>query len=135
MTSLSAGLLIRDLLVNDAGVAAITDKIFPVVAEDGVALPYICYRRGAFDGAVVKTPGAADTCTVEVMCYAATYAGSIALAEAVRAAMDNAQATYTSGEDASAETLVARSIRLADSEEAWADDAYAQSMTFLVRIN
>lgn len=132
MTSLSAGLIIRDLLTSDQGVAAITDLVFPVVAEDAATLPYICYRRAAIDDIAVKNRPGADTCTVDILCYAATYEGSIALAEAVRAALDNAQAEYT---DSTGARLVARAIQLIDSEEAWQDDAYVQILTFHLKIN
>lgn len=43
-TSLSAGKIIRAVLLEDAEVAARTNKFFPVVA-DSAELPYILYRR------------------------------------------------------------------------------------------
>lgn len=131
MTSLSAGLLIYDILHSDSGVAAITSKVYPVVAEQGATLPYVCYRRGGMVQDAAKNRPGADTCQIEVVCFASSYAGSIQLAEAVRAAMDNAQASYT----ASNETLTARSIMLIDSAEDWADDAFAQQLVFAVKIN
>lgn len=130
LTSLSAGLLIYDVLSKDTGVKAVSNKVFPVVSEDGATLPYICYRRGGSDSLAVKNLAGADTITVEVLCYSSDYAGGVRMAEAVRAALDGAQATYSSTEG----SLVARSIRLIDSEEGFQDDAYVQALTFSMKI-
>jgi len=129
-TALSAGLLIYDLLSNDEGVSKVSNKVFPVVSEEGAKLPYICYRRSSNDGRPVKTGAGADTTTIEVACYASTYAHSVAMAEAVRAAMDGVQYEY----DSDGVHLVARAIQMIDSEESWQDDAYMQVLTFTIKI-
>lgn len=104
-----------------------------MVAEANAQLPYVCYRRANFERQVAKGPGqGADTVAVEFLCYDKTYAGSIALAEAVRACLDHQSAVYDDGEG---HKLAARSIDLEGSEEGWADDAYAQSLVFTVRVN
>lgn len=134
ITSLSVGLLIQDLLSSDETVSGMVTRIFPVIAEINAKLPYVCFGRTGTDRELVKGPGSgADMVTVECRCYAATYAQSIELAEAVRACLDHVQATYQSP-DANG-TLVARSIDLIGSEEAWEDDAFGQSLVFNVRIN
>ena len=69
---------------------------------------------------------------VELLCYGKTYAESIELAEAARACLDHKQAVYTNSNN---QTLRARSIDLEGSEEGWADDAFAQSLVFTVRVN
>ncbi|MCI1778786.1 MAG: DUF3168 domain-containing protein [Bacteroidales bacterium] len=125
-TSLSAGEIIRDLLANDPEVAARTKKVFPVVI-DKAELPYILYRRTQLDPAVVKKGSSADTVGIEVICYTAGYTEGVELAEAVRGALDGVQATTDDG-------LVMRSCYLADSEEAWQDDAYLQQLVFNVKI-
>lgn len=130
LTSLSAGLLVNDILSHDAGVGAVSSDVFPVVSEPDAVLPYICYRQSALQNVAAKGSIGADAVTVEVLCYANTYAQTVAMAEAVRTALDNVQATY---EDANG-TLVARSIQLIDSEEGWSDDAYIKSLTFIIRI-
>lgn len=133
VTSLSVGLLVRDLLISDERVAAIATKIYPVVAEANAQLPYVCYRRANYERQVAKGPGqGADAVAVEFLCYDKTYAGSIALAEAVRACLDHQSAVYDDGEG---HKLAARSIDLEGSEEGWMDDAYAQSLVFTVRVN
>ena len=125
-TSLSAGIIIRDILTKDADVSRIATKVFPVVTDKAI-LPYVAYRRSRLEHNPVKTgmPGA-DKVQIEINCYSKTYEGSIELAEAVRAALDNAQ-----GEKSG---LAMRSCYLSDGEEFYEDDAYVQGLIFTVQI-
>lgn len=118
-TSLSAGLAVRKLLSENAYVQAITRRVFPVVS-DSAQLPYVVYRRSDLEPAP-NSRGSADTLTFEVACYAASYAGAVGLAEAVRAALDGAS-----------DNLL-RSCRIASAEELWEADAHVQLLTFTVR--
>ena len=124
-SSLSAGEIIRDVLVNNAEVAARAKKVFPVV-EDSAELPYIVYRRTQLEQEPAKGRRGADTVGIEILCYTQHYTEGVELAEAVRDALDGAQ-----GEK---DGLVMRSCYLADSEEAWQDDAYVQQLVFNVKI-
>lgn len=124
-TSLSAGEIIRAMLAEDPEVAARTTKIFPVVTDEA-KLPYIVYRRTQLEQAPTKTRIGADTIGIEILCYTKGYTEGVELAEAVRGALDGAQ-----GES---DGLVMRSCYLADSEEAWQDDAYVQQLVFNVKI-
>lgn len=125
-TSLSAGAVIREILLADADVRRRTNKIFPVVTSKA-ELPYILYRRAALQHNPTKAglPGA-DTVTMEVFCYTANYADGVELAEAVRKALD-----YAQGEK---DGLVMRSCTLVDSEEDFTDDAFVQCLSFNVKI-
>ena len=125
-TSLSAGAVIREILLADADVKRRTNKIFPVVTSKA-ELPYILYRRAALQHNPTKArqPGA-DTVTMEVFCYTANYADGVELAEAVRKALD-----YAQGEK---DGLIMRSCTLVDSEEDFTDDAFVQCLSFNVRI-
>ena len=132
LTVLSAGLLIYDVLSTDAGLlAAGCRKVFPVVSEEGAQLPYVCYRRASVQNTPVKGARGSDTATVEIACYAASYAEGVGLAEAVLAALDGLQAVY---EDDGGNALTARFIQLSDAEETWADGAYIQTLTFTIGI-
>lgn len=124
-SSLSAGEIIRDILVNNAEVAARAKKVFPVV-EDSAELPYIVYRRTQLEQEPAKGRRGADTVGIEILCYTQHYTEGVELAEAVRDALDGAQ-----GEK---DGLVMRSCYLADSEEAWQDDAFVQQLVFNVKI-
>jgi hypothetical protein len=119
--------LIRELLLERKEVSDITTRIFPVASEEG-DLPCVVYRRAALNRSPVKRPGepGAESVEIEVVCYAATYGESVTLAEEVRAALD--------GKQKSAYGLNLRSCTLTDSSEGWADDAYAQQLTFNIKI-
>ncbi len=125
-TSLSAGAVIRGILLSNEEVKRRTNKVFPIVI-DNAQLPYILYRRAALAHNPTKQgmPGA-DTVTMEVVCYTAQYAEGVELAEAVRRALD-----YASGER---DGVVMRSCTLTDSEEGYEDDAFVQQLIFQVRI-
>lgn len=125
-TSLSAGSIIRDILLSNEEVKRRTNKVFPIVI-DKAQLPYILYRRAALAHNPTKQgmPGA-DTVTMEVVCYTAKYAEGVELAEAVRQALD-----YASGEH---DGVKMRSCTLADSEEGYEDDAFVQQLVYQVRI-
>lgn len=123
-TSISAGEIIRSVLTSDEEVMAIATKVFPVVTDEA-KLPYVMYRRAHMEQLPTKGIGA-DTVGIEVTCYAEQYTQSVELAEAVRAALD--------GKQASIDGLSMRSCHLADSEEAWEDDAYVQQLIFTIKI-
>lgn len=127
-TSLSAGELIREVLLDDPEVHSRVKKIFPV-AVDEAKLPYILYRRAALSVRPQKAgqPGA-DTLQIEVLCFTESYAEGVELAEAVRAALDYKEAVNDAGD------MRMRSCTLTDSEEAWQDDAFVQQMIFSVSI-
>lgn len=126
-TSLSAGFILRQLLLENDRVKAITRQIFPVI-RDEAQLPYVFYCRTGMEAPQVKGRGAADTVEMELQCCAADYEQSLELAEAVRAALDGMQA-----ED-EASGLTMRSCFMTDSSETWADDAYIQILIFNVKI-
>ena len=126
-SSLSAGEIIRAILVNDPEVSARTSKIFPVVV-DSAELPYIIYRRANFEQLPVKGQRGSDTVAIEIYCFTEHYTEGIELAEAVRDALDGAQGAVADG------SLTMRACYLADGEEAWEDDAYLQKLVFNVKI-
>lgn len=126
-TSLSAGSLLRTLLQKNETVAGMVTKIFPVVADEA-RLPYVAYRRLKLLQTPAKGADGADAVEVAVVCYAATYEGALALAEAVRAALDGCQGT-----DA-ATGLRLRSCTLIDAPESWDGDAYIEELHFLLRL-
>lgn len=124
-TSLSAGIVINNVLSNDDKVTSIATDIFPIVADEA-KLPYVAYRRISYDQTTAKLTIGADTVQVEVSCYADTYIKSIELAEAVREALDGTQAM--------ADDVYMRSCYLSSSSEDWEDDAFVQSLIFTIKI-
>lgn len=128
-TSLSAGKIIRKILTEDDAVKATgVTKVFPVVTDKAI-LPYIAYRRKSVDAVSVKSQSVidnADTTSIEILCFTQDYEGGIALAEAVRDALD--------GRQAEVDGLRMRSCVMTDSEEAWQDDAYVQRLVFTIKV-
>lgn len=124
-SSLSAGEIIRAVLVEDPEVATRTTKVYPVVADEA-KLPYIVYRRTQLEQDATKGRRGADTVGIEVICYTEQYTPGVELAEAVRDALDGKQATV--------DGLVMRSCHLTDSEEGWQDDAFMQQLVFTVKM-
>lgn len=120
-SSLSAGELIRAVLIENEEVATRASKVYPVV-EDTAELPYIVYRRAKLEKGLVKNQRGNDTVAIEIQCYTKDYTDGVELAEAVRDALEGAQIER--------EGLVMRSCDLADSEEIWIDDAYVQCLIF-----
>lgn len=124
-TSLSAGLIINDILSNDEAVSSIATDVFPIVSDEA-KLPYVSYRRINYDQDPAKSNYGSDTIQVEVDCYAEKYAQSVELAEAVRAALDGVQ----KGVD----DVTMRSCFLSSSSEDWENDAFVQSLIFTIKI-
>lgn len=126
LTSLSTGIIIHQLLTQSPEVQRITRRIFPIVIDDA-QLPYVVYRRAALETQPTKSLQSADTITLEVACYAATYGASVDLAEAVRAALDHQQTTSPEG-------LRLRACILDDAEELWDSEAFGQLLTFRAKV-
>lgn len=127
-SSLSAGVVIRDVLLDNDRVTGITQSIIPVFSPtENLILPYVIYRRLKLDGRTVKTdPRRAESVEMEVACYASGYSESVDLAEAVRAALDH--------KTMSSDGLNLRSCTLVDSSETYEGDAFVQILVFDVRV-
>ncbi len=123
---MSVGSLIREVLTENEDVAAITDRVFPVVT-DKAELPYIFYRVSSFDHDPTKGQQGTDVVQVEVTCCTETYAECVNLAEAVRGALD-----YRACE--SLDGLRLRSCNLSGYEQHWEDDAHIGALTFTLRV-
>lgn len=127
-TSLSAGELIKEILLEDPEVSVrCNDDIFPVFTNS-VKLPCILYRRAGLSPRPQKSSSVTDDIAIEVMCITEHYLEGIELAEAVRAALDQKSATSNDG------TLTMSLCTLESSEESWQDDAYIQQMIFNIQI-
>jgi hypothetical protein len=87
---MSAGKIVHALLTADAGVNALcAGRVSPMVAEEGVAMPYAVYH--VITGNTVNrtlTPGALTRERMQITTWDHTYAGAQALAAAVAAAIE-----------------------------------------------
>lgn len=142
-SSISAGEIIRQCLIEDTNVRLKVSKIYPII-EDTAELPYIVYRRSGMQQNPVKTGMGADTIIMQVMVYAKSYAESVEIAEAVRDCLDGAQMVHLCSDfgvsfddddfGGGKEGLVMRSCYLTDCQEAYMNDAYVQNLIFTVKI-
>lgn len=143
-SSISAGEIIRQCLIEDASVRLKVSKIYPII-EDNATLPYIVYRRSGMQQNPVKAGAGADTILIQVVVYAATYGESVEIAEAVRDCLDGAQmvhlcsdfgVSFDGGDFGGGvkDGLVMRSCYLSDCQEAFMNDAYVQNLIFTVKI-
>lgn len=92
-----AGKALYYLLTNDAPISAIVStRVFPEIADQEQTKPYVVYNIRSNDPSDVQAaPSALDTASVEVNCYAPTYAGAIELSDAVRTCLDRRSGTYS----------------------------------------
>ena len=144
-TSLSAGEIVRELLISNDVLKSKVTKIFPVIT-DKAKLPYISYRKIGFSQDLTKSGRGADTITMQVSVYAESYKQSLELSELVRESLDYKQFVHYCGDlgvsfssdfgtdcDPS-EHLIMRSCNLTDCNETWMDDAFIQNMVFTIKI-
>ena len=79
------------LVGNASGVAAVIgDRFYPGLAPQGVTRPYCVYTRVASDpqNSLGGFTGNLERVRVQVDCYAETFDSAVAIAAAVRAAVD-----------------------------------------------
>ena len=127
-TSLSVGKTVRTLLLADKNVTDITTQIIPVAVAPETLLPYVVYRRAELSTIMTKSGyRASDSVIIEALCCAASYSQSIALAEAVRYALERRRPNPEG-------CVAIRACRLDASEELYEGDAYIQSLNFQITI-
>jgi hypothetical protein len=126
---MNVGKAIYYLLANHAGTSAITTRIYPELAPQDAAAPYIVYTISnvspddTHDG-----PAVIDEVRMEIMAVADTYDGAGDLALQVRAALDRVYGTYN--------TVNVESIQFQDASIDVRDTPrqYGQDLTFIVRV-
>lgn len=125
-TALSAGEIVYGILSQDARVTAMATDVFPVMSHAEAALPFVVYARTELT-ALPTSVTDAHTVKMGIMCMAADYDTSVALAEAVTAALNHRKGC--------APGLVMRSATLTGAIETFEADAYIQELEFTLRIN
>lgn len=90
------GAAIYDLLSNDAGVSAlVSSRIYPDIAPQNVAYPFIVYTHDGLNPSLSKDGNSnMDRVEVSLVVYAESYDTSQAIATASRAVLDWASGTY-----------------------------------------
>ncbi len=126
-TSLSAGIAIRAMLLNDPEVRRFTSIVAPILVPAETPLPYIVYKRTSLGYQPVKSGYGSDNAFVEVLCIAGSYAESIDMAEAVRRALDGRMCTMPDG-------YTLRRITFEGSDEDIDGNASIQSLSFQISV-
>lgn len=105
---MKVGLAIYNLLVNDSAVNTQTGgRIYPELAKEGVAMPYIVYSVVSNSPSDTKDGTPIDEAQCEIFSVGQTYQACNNLADKVRAALDRKGVTVS---DASAGDITVQSI-------------------------
>ena len=128
-TSLSAGEIVRSVLLENEEITARTSRIFPVATPDPSAarMPYMVYARTALTTTSVKTGEPSDKISMTIYVFTEDYDSGVELAELVRGTLDHKQSR----------TRGVRSSTLVGGDESYdlEANAYRQSLTFEFQIN
>jgi len=92
---MKVGLAIRALLLDDSDVTAITNRIYPELAVEGAAAPYIVYSVVSNSPSDSKRGTPVDDADIEIFSVASTYSAANDLADKVRAALDRKSKTVS----------------------------------------
>ena len=121
-------LLIGKLIYAKLNQALHTDKIFPIVAENGTTYPYIVYKRTNLNSSVFSKDGLCeDTCDYSITIVSDKYDEGVELANEVRKTMEKPNLVSND--------LAINNNRLISANEVWANDAYLQELNFNCKIN
>jgi hypothetical protein len=126
---MNVGKAIYYLLANNAGVSAITTRIYPEVAPQDAAAPFIVYRVTSVDPDDTHDgPAVIDEVRVEVICVSTSYDQAADLGGVARVALDRVYGTYN--------TVNVESIQFDDVSIYVRDQPrqYGQELTFIVRV-
>ena len=105
---MKVGLAIYNLLKNDATVnGQVSGRIYPELAKEGVAMPYIVYSVVSNSPSDTKDGTPIDEAQCEIFSVGSSYQTCNNLADKVRAALDRKGVTVT---DASAGDITVQSI-------------------------
>ncbi|MDR2138265.1 MAG: DUF3168 domain-containing protein [Tannerella sp.] len=120
------GTAIYQLLASDAQVSGMVgDRIFPLVAVQSTEFPFIAYRRSETSAGYTKDRLYQSVVTVDIVCVGTDYRQGVDMAGAV---MDVLEGKRFAQYDID-------SIRLDTAFEDYADDAFVQTLVFLITIN
>jgi len=126
---MNVGKAIYYLLANNAGVSAITTRIYPEVAPQDAAAPFIVYRVTSVDPDDTHDgPAVIDEVRVEVICVSTSYDQAADMGSVARVALDRVYGTYN--------TVNVESIQFDDVSIYVRDQPrqYGQELTFIVRV-
>ena len=105
----------------------VSNRCYPLIAENGTTYPFIVYQRDSLDSMFCKDGVYEDEVNVSVKVVTDTYNAGIDLAQSVREAMTFNN--YTSEEGGTYTSLMVQA------DEEFNNDAYIQTLIFRITIN
>ena len=129
---MKVGAALRSLLIGDSAVQPlVSSRIYPELAPEGAAMPYIVYSVVSNSPADSKDGTPVDQAQVEVYSVDDSYAGVNDLADKVRAALDRKSKT-TTGDTA----IVVQSVQYTNEVTEVSDDrkTYVSIQDYTFRI-
>lgn len=122
------GIDIREILLGNEDIVELTDSdIYPIVAPEGTLGNIIVYRRIKYQRDYGKMGLMDDVARIEVLAVADSYEESVSLAALID---DTLTGTHTNSENSLKYSL---EFSLFDSEEAFEDNKYVQTLIFEVK--
>lgn len=105
---------------------------FPIVAEKGTQYPFAVYRRTGLETANTKDIfNITEVATMEIIVAANTYNESLKYAQEVKVHLENQRGYCYSEKE---EEIKITDVFLTSASEDFVNDAYIQSMTFVIHI-
>lgn len=127
MSTISFAKPLNKLLSSDTIKAVVSNKVYPLIAPLNTNFPYIVFQRTSTPYST-KDNVYQDNLNVEIIAVSDNYDKSVELAEIIRNELEGKR-------NITIEDFKISSIKLVDSNEQYANDAYLQSLTFNFRIN
>lgn len=119
---------------NTAANSLAAGRIYPLIAPQGATMPFAVVSLVAIEPNDTKTGAATeDTATVQIDCYAPTFLGADALADALRRAMDKNPQTLTVG----TASVRVDGVQFVTERQSWEDDTevFRISQDFRLRVS
>jgi len=129
------GLAIYNVLTNDTDVSnLVSTRIFPNVAKQGTAFPFLVYQTTSVEPTNTKDGvSPMDTNSFEVLCFADNYSTAVDLAQKVRIALDRKNGTYPATTGIKIQSIKFNSVDEEFEIEGDGRGIYVQTLTFDLR--
>lgn len=122
-TAISVNKHIYTILTGDTQLRElVSDKIYPIIAEETVSYPFIIFTKETVDAAYTKDFLTYDNVTFSVAIAANNYFETVQIAERVRAILENYRDGYF------------MTILLNNVTEEYVEDAFIQQLQFSAKI-
>lgn len=123
MESIKVGKEIYSLLNGNADLTALVgNKIYPIIVEKDTTYPFIVYKRSSITPTYTKDFHLSDEVIVDIVCVSNSYTEGIDVAGLVRNTLEDKRIQGI------------QSIKLDSADEDFINDAYVQTLSFILKI-